>query len=667
MNVNAESWAKRLRVTFVCITAVTIGLAIAYAVAILYLYSFDRDPKRWSNMITFYAPSTKPPASRAEGGQIAVGSLIVRGQGANPIFATRHELNLAEIKPSTLHDCLLAAEDKRFYRHAGIDYAGLVSAMIGHFFDGRRLRGASTISNQIVGEIILADRSRIGVRAYFRKAAEVILTNVAERHFSKDDLLLAYVNNVPTGHLNGHALIGLSAATEALFGKKDPNALTLSEASTVAGMLNRPDGYSKEALEGDYRRLQQRRDAVLENLRSSNGERYSTEAIDQAKQQEIRFKNANTSFAEPRQFISYAYQQLPKKKPGLRVYLTLDPNLQHAAEASVREELDRFDRGPYGFYNRLAYEHGINKGLNVTPEDSKLQAALVALDPATGEILAMVGGRNPFGEFNRATQAKRPPGSVIKPFVYLYAVNTGFNGKPFGPQTVIDPVNVPVAQRYTTAGAATATVQLARSDNGAAVALASELGIPQTRKFIAKIARVNPVESEMIAIGAGKGMELSPLELAAAYAIFANDGAKMTPTAIAAIQDGDNNFKISAREKVQIVNARAAPTVARMLQAVIGDGPDGRYGTARMARRLSGLESSIPLGGKTGTSDSDLWFVAFTPRLIVLVWVGFDNNFPAFEIEKGFAGSGLPLQIWAMFMKDVKKYRREFAEGKGSS
>jgi membrane peptidoglycan carboxypeptidase len=654
-----------LRITFVCLCVLTIVIAVAYGLALFYIYSFAH-PTSWGNSISFYAQPKQAPADRMVLPSAALGSLVVRGNNGNPIYATRYELGLGDMKPSALHDCLLAAEDKRFYRHTGLDYSSMTGAVLTHFVGGQRLRGASTISNQLMGEVILADRSRTGLRAYLRKVEEVILTIVAEQHFSKDDLLLAYVNNVPAGHLNGRALIGLSAEGEALFGKRDPKALTLSEACALAGILNRPDGYIKEALKSDYRRLQKRRDTVLENLRWSNGERYSTEAIERAKEEEVRFfKKGKQAASEPRQLISYAYQQLPNRKPGVRVYLTLDQDLQYAAGASVRQELERFDRGPYGFYNQLSYSHAIKQRGKVTEGDTKLQAALVAIDPRTGEILAMVGGRNSAGEYNRATQAKRAPGSVIKPFVYLYGVQSGsYAGQRFRPDTIIDPARSSAAQRYTTGGAAPATVQLARSDNGAAVAIAEQLGIPRVRDFIAKVTGANPVTSELIAIGAGKGIEITPLQLAAAYTIFPNNGVKVSPNPIAAVYDGEIKIEIPNKKAILVMDAGAPLTVTQMLQAVIGDGPDGQFGTARMARKLSGLDSSVTLAGKTGTGDNDLWFVGYTPRLVVVVWVGFDNNYPRFEMDKGFTGYGLPFQIWGRFMKDVKKYRPDLLRGR---
>src|SRR5262249_36244845 len=194
----------------------------------------------------------------------------------------------------------------------------------------------------------------------------------------------------------------------------------LSEACALAGMLNRPNRYLQDASRGDYLGIRERRDKVLDNLGRAHPQRYAEAVIERAKREKIRFlRNKELPAPEARQFISYAFQQLRKRKLGLNVYLTVDPSLQRAAEASVSDELARFDRGPYGFYNRLSHQHALKEGRNLTEEETKLQAALVALDVKTGEILAMVGGRNSKGEFNRATQAKREPGSVIKPIFYL--------------------------------------------------------------------------------------------------------------------------------------------------------------------------------------------------------------------------------------------------------
>src|SRR5262249_53581806 len=158
-----------------------------------------------------------------------------------------------------------------------------------------------------------------------------------------------------------------------LFGKRDPKRLTLSEACSLAGMLNRPNGYIKEAEKSDYRGITNKRNIVLDNLRRANPAGYSDETIERAKKEKVRFfQNGKPVASEPRQFISYAYQQLPSTKPGLHVYLTLDADLQRLAEASVNEELGRIDRGPYGFYNRLSYRHALKEGRVVTEEEMKL-------------------------------------------------------------------------------------------------------------------------------------------------------------------------------------------------------------------------------------------------------------------------------------------------------
>jgi penicillin-binding protein 1B len=645
------SWRRALLLGLAALTVLTIILFIADILALLYLYSFDRDPKAWMNLNIFYARPKQAGTVRAAQEQAAVGAIIVRGSDHNSSYAMQYSLSLNEIKPSALHDCLLAAEDKRFYRHSGIDYFSLSSALLKHFVFGSRLRGASTVSNQLIGEVILADRSRKGLRAYSRKLEEIILTSAAERHFSKEDLLVAYFNNVPVGHVNGVALIGLSAAGEILFGKKRVKALPLSEACTLAGMLNQPNTYISDALKGDYRRVKDRRETILDRLADVFPERYPRELIEKSKKEEIRLLKYNRKpHLESRRLINYAHQQLETKKPGLRIYLTVDQTLQKSAKNAVNEELARFDRGPYGFYNQLSYHHAIKEGRTATEEKSKLQAALVALDAKTGEILAMVGGRKSAGELNRATQTKRAPSSAIKPFLYTYGIKSGYlNGAPFRADTVI--------------GSARARIQLARSDNGAAVAIADAFGIPRVREFIRKATGANPVESEMIAIGAGKGIELSPLQLASAYTIFPNNGMKVAPRAIWAAYDNEKKLTIAEEEPVRVIDAGAPFIVTRMLQSVVGDGPDGHYGTARAARTLAGLHSTVALAGKTGTGDNDLWFVGFTPRIVVVVWVGFDNNFPSFEMSKGFKGSGLPLQIWARFMREVKKYRPDLLNG----
>jgi membrane peptidoglycan carboxypeptidase len=186
----------------------------------------------------------------------------------------------------------------------------------------------------------------------------------------------------------------------------------------------------------------------------------------------------------------------------------------------------------------------------------------------------------------------------------------------------------------------------------------------RVKDFIAKVTGANPMASELIAIGAGKGIELTPLQLASAYTVFTNNGVKVATTSIGAVYDGERKLETAAEQANRVnVDAGAALTLTRMLQSVVDDGPDGQYGTARMARKFAGLDSSVALAGKTGTGDADLWFVGFTPRLVVVVWVGFDNNYPRFEAANGFTGAGLPLQIWARFMKGVKKNRPDLLRG----
>jgi membrane peptidoglycan carboxypeptidase len=212
-----NSSVKMLKITAVALTIVTIVLVVADAVALFYLYSFDRDPKNWTNLNVFYSRPKHIFVGR-EIDSKEFGSLVVRGNDRNSSYAIQYRLTLADIKPSVLHDCLLAVEDRRFYRHTGMDYLSIFKALYDYLIHRERLRGASTISNQLMRTVVLADQSRSGLQGIGRKIAETVLTTAAERHFSKDDLLVSYINNVPIGHLNQTALIGFSAAGVALFG-----------------------------------------------------------------------------------------------------------------------------------------------------------------------------------------------------------------------------------------------------------------------------------------------------------------------------------------------------------------------------------------------------------------------------------------------------------------
>jgi penicillin-binding protein 1B len=655
-----EPWLRVLVITSACLTFLTVTIVICDFLALLYLYSFDRDPKNWTNLNFFYSRPKSISMTQAE----PLAAVVVRGENRQSL-ARNYHLNFSDIAGSALHDCVLVTEDRYFYVHTGVNYGSLLRVAYDAIIRGR-LRGGSTITNQVIRTIILAERPKSGLRRFLQEPVEILLATTAERHFSKEDLLVAYSNNAYLGHVDQVALIGFSAAAQSLFGKRDPKVLTLSEAAVLSGMLHAPNHYLAAALKGDYEKARRRSHQVLDSLFQIYPDRYSRGMIARAKRERITFLfESSLAESQSRQFIRYASQSFNGHTgPGLRLITTLDRDLQTAAHRAVESELTRFDREPYGFYNRLSYRHSVKNGRKVTDEEAKLQAALVALDARTGEILAMLGGRNSGGEFNRATQAKRAPASAVKPFIYLYGIKFGFlNGVPFRADTVIDPNNVPITQRYSTAGAARARVQLARSDNGAAVAIGHEFGAARLKQFLGNVLGINPLATEMLAIGAGKGSEGSPLRLAEAYTIFANSGVKVPSEPVWAVHDGASKLTISKHKAVRVIDPGAPFIVTRMLQSVIGDGLDGQYGTAKMARQLSGLGSSVALAGKTGTGDGDLWFVGFTPRIVVVVWVGFDNNFPPFEASKGFTGSGLPLQIWARFMKEVKKYRPDFLGG----
>jgi membrane carboxypeptidase/penicillin-binding protein len=294
--------------------------------------------------------------------------------------------------------------------------------------------------------------------------------------------------------------------------------------------------------------------------------------------------------------------------------------------------------------------------------DEPIQAALVAMDAQTGEVLAMVGGRN--SEFNYAT-ARRSPGSAIKPFVYLQAIAQGTHrDEPFTAATVIDPKNDPVDNYRPSShiGApATARAQLARSDNGAAVVTAHDAGLSSARELIARLTGSRSVEiTGMLAIGGSAGCEVSPLDLCEGYSVFPNNGFKITHTPFAAVyRDG---VKIDLPNSVPERVTAGAPAfiLTQMMRSVLKPG-----GTASDALALAGLPGNAAVSGKTGTGQiADLWFVGFSRRLVAAVWVGMPNNKPVLRMEQGFQGATTAMPIWSSFIKNgVKPFRLDLLEG----
>lgn len=524
----------------------------------------------------------------------------------------------------TLINAVIAAEDKRFYEHNGVDLRRIAGAMIANFRRGRIVQGASTISQQFVRANVL-DRSR----TYGRKFREAWLSHHLEEKYGKTAILQAYLNHV----YFGEGYYGVQAASLGYFGKPAVD-LDAAEAATLAALINRPSGWN---IRKDPSRIRDRRDWVLREMRelgyvddATFGTAIATPVAMTIADDKLRADMDPIAASTGPYFTSLVrdilYEQFGVDRAltgGLRVYTTLDADVQKFAEDSVAKRLAELDK----------------KGKGGGP----LQAALVAIDPSTGYVRAMVGGRN-FAEspFNRATDAKRQPGSAFKPFVFAAALEAGYS-----PGTTIDGLSeyVPSAQGgYLPGGeheleSTTLRSALVHSSNRAAVHLLQLVGLGATIDLANRVGLDHLPAVPSLALGTG---EVSLLNLTSAYTAFANGGVLQPPVFITRIEDSEGRV-IYRGESLgrRVLSESTAYLMASMLADVVN------HGTGYTARQ-SGFR--LPAGGKTGTTDdhADAWFIGFTPHLAAGVWVGFDR--PQQIMRRGFA-SVVAVPAWAGFMK----------------
>jgi len=530
----------------------------------------------------------------------------------------RIEVPLESMGPY-LVKALVAVEDRRFYDHQGFDAFRIVSVALKNVRNFRVVQGASTITQQLARTSFLTPD-----RTYRRKLQEVILAGRIERMFSKDQILELYLNKV----YFGDGLYGVEAASRGYFAKHAAE-LTLAEAATLAGLVKSPSSYAPTV---SRERATTRRNLVLSEMAEAGY--IDAAARDAARKEALVVRNGLQS-DEP--FGLYFREQVRRElvdrfgwqgvyQGGLRVYSTIDMTMQKAAETAIAEGLASMDKR------------------RKTPDPEPLQAALIAMDPATGHVRAMVGGRDfDKSSFNRAVQAKRQPGSAFKPFVYAAALEAGYT-----PATMIENLDVPIdtlegawtpEDEHSTATALSLRAALRTSSNRAAVRLLQDVGIPKTVNY-AKTMGVGDVPSvPSLALGSG---EVTLQSMTAAYAAFANQGEVPKPITIRRVEDRDGRVLFTAEESsTQAITPTTAFLMSTMLADVIN------AGTGARARSVG---FTLPAAGKTGTTNDfkDAWFIGFTPSLIAGVWVGYDQ--PHTIMRNGFAGD-VAVPMWASFMK----------------
>ncbi len=529
--------------------------------------------------------------------------------------------------PQHLIHAILAAEDHRFFEHWGIDPRGILRALITNLRHGAIRQGGSTITQQLAKNYFLSPD-----RSLARKFQEALLAIVMEFKYAKHDILEIYLNEIYLGQKGSVAVNGIGEAAFFYFGKP-VQELSLLEAATIAGLIKAPNRYSPYK---DITACRTRRNFVLKAMQSKGW--ISDEKLQAHTKKPVLTVGYTIYGRQAPYFMDYLAQQLSALyKPeelvslGLSIYTTLDSQIQMAAENALKMELSRLE----------------NKYAASTRKSSaeKLQGAVVVMQPKTGHILAMVGGRNySKSQFNRITQSRRQPGSAFKPFVYVTGLDT------FTPITMLS--NTP--RKYHVDGKTWAPKNFERhaknrvsvrsalqnSENLATVDLAMQIGLKpiiETATRFGFSTQFKPYPS--LALGA---FEVVPLELARAYCTFAAGGMMPFPLGLKAVIDENGHVLERRHLKIErLISPSKAFMITSLLRGVVENGT---------GKALGHKGISWPVAGKTGTTNNfrDAWFIGYTPDILALVWVGFDNGD---SIKATGAQAALP--IWAELMKAI--------------
>lgn len=519
--------------------------------------------------------------------------------------------------PQTLTQAVVATEDARFFEHRGLRLLSVARALAADIRAGRRAQGGSTITQQLAKLLFLTPEKSVA-----RKIKEALLAIQIERAYTKEEILELYLNQINLGS----GAYGVEAAARLYFGKP-AKGLSLPEAALIAGLAQAPNRYSP-LNNPDLAR--KRRATVLKRMAAAGYITAQAAASESASPIALAPPRDGQRLAPHfvemvRQYLADRYGEERLYRDGFEVTTSLDLGLQRAAESAVAKGLAaRKDAGASG----------------------PMEAALVALDPMDGSILALVGGRDfSRSQFNRATQARRQPGSAFKPFVYLAALDAGFSpadivvdspvtypgpagGAPWAPTNYNERFNGPVTLR----------AALEQSLNVATIKLMDRVGTGAVRAMARRMGIHSPLENSLsLALGVAV---VSPLELTAAYAPLVNGGLRVEPGFIISVRAEDGELLEEPSPKVaDAIRPEIAYALTNILRGVI------ERGTGKSAAALG-----RPAAGKTGTTNDyrDAWFVGYTPGLVAGVWLGYDDNHPA---GRGFTGGQAAAPIWLDFMR----------------
>lgn len=540
--------------------------------------------------------------------------------------------------PTRMVQAVTAIEDRRFFEHSGINVGRTLKCGVQDLLSHRMSCGGSTITQQLARGFFLSPDKKIK-----RKLIEIMITFQLENRFNKQQIFEMYANQINLGQRGSFAINGFGEAAQAFFGK-DLRQLNTAECALLAGMIQSPSRLNP------YRhpeRAMERRNLVLDSMVETDA--ITASEASRAKAEPIRLAPPNVDASEAPYFVDLVHEQLVQRindqdlgHDSLRIYTSLDPELQRAASEAVEIGMRNVD-------DMVRKQHKTPKGQTPGPINYP-QVALVALNPHTGQILALVGGRN-YGasQLNHAV-AKRPTGSIFKPFVYATAYNTSLNGTLLGdgsPFTAITRLNNDAqdfgtgGQSYTPGnfqrgeypGMVTAATAIEHSLNIATIALAQKVGYENVAALARSAGITAARGTPSVAIGT---YSATPIEMAGAYTTFANGGVRLNPWMLASVRNTNGDIVSDyAPEARQVLDPRVAFLTQSLLEGVMA------RGTGASVHRFG---FNAPAAGKTGTSH-DVWFAGYTSNLLCLVWVG-NDDYTNLDLE----GAKAAAPIWAEFM-----------------
>ncbi len=592
-----------------------------------------------------------------------------QGQSATNLFVRCYPVQWPELDESHLLYAVMAREDPGFMTHHAISYRSVARAVLSKLA-GRSSGGGSTITMQLVKNVV----TRNWEKTLARKLDELFYAAALELRLSKHDLFTLYSNSIYMGARGGASLYGLSAAAEEYFGKADLRQLTLNEACVLAVLINQPNVYLEQMGRGAYQPILERRNRVLDTLHAHWPEKYPRALTEQTKQEPVRFTAPTaqprsaldnlseefvTNYAAGQAALRRLKQQLTPAEAGrLHIYTTLNADLMREAERLITTRVPAIER-----------RYPAVNDCDPAPERqqaNRMLATLIALDPRSGEIIAMyggAGGQDGYRFAHAAVQSLSRPASLVKPFWQALAFERHVrlpNGEPLTAASVVD------ASAYTVngwrpelgiGGPARLRVLLASSRDDYAAFLVSQLGLPEASDFFQRVSRQSILAARgEVAIGLHPEMEVAPLTMARAYAAFAANGLSREPTPFNGVYLDGRALELTGAQPEALFSPEAAYLTVQMLRSVTGYGADGKHGTLRAAFQQAAIPvNRLEIAGKTGSGPDAVWAVSVSPRLVVVAWLGYQCP-PAPVTQEARARAALAARMKAFVAGETAAY-----------